>query len=323
MIRFLFIAVAFCSPFFLLAQQDCEDHPLIERFPKTTLEWCETQSFGSYHIAVGPQTGYKNIDDWVDVEGKIYRLYYILKGQASVSEVYQNYRNELKRSEFEILANGAFPQRNVKKEVGGNTWMGTAYAKNPYPINSGVQLFHGSSDSGGMGYIAAKLQRPDLTAYAVIAAYQHHADEVLICIDIIEQEALRDNQVQVNTDYLARELQEKGTVSIYGIEFEYDKYDLLPASKPILKVIADFLQQQKNINLYVIGHTDMRGTLTYNLTLSEKRAQAVVDYLVSKHGIRRDRLEGKGVGPLAPKSTNETETGRQLNRRVELVKKVK
>jgi OOP family OmpA-OmpF porin len=79
------------------------------------------------------------------------------------------------------------------------------------------------------------------------------------------------------------------------------------------------LKANSSLKVYVIGHTDMTGELEYNMELSGKRAEAVVYALVDKYGIAADRLVAKGVGPLSPVSTNKTEEGRKLNRRVELV----
>jgi outer membrane protein OmpA-like peptidoglycan-associated protein len=64
----------------------------------------------------------------------------------------------------------------------------------------------------------------------------------------------------------------------------------------------------------------MTGALDANLALSRARAEAVVQALVAGHGVAASRLEGHGVGPLAPVATNGTEKGRARNRRVELVK---
>ncbi|MCW9094243.1 MAG: OmpA family protein, partial [Ignavibacteriaceae bacterium] len=67
-------------------------------------------------------------------------------------------------------------------------------------------------------------------------------------------------------------------------------------------------------------HTDNVGKIDYNMKLSLERAEAVVKTLVEKYGVSQKRLNSYGVGPLAPVSSNETEEGRALNRRVELVK---
>ncbi len=300
----------------------CEDHPLISRFPDAVIEWCEVQEFNEYHIAVGPQTGYKQIDDWISLEGKVYRIYYSVKGGATVSEVYQNYRNSIQRAGFEVLARGLHPERNVKKEVGGNTWMGTAYARNPFPTNTGMKLFTGSSTSAGMGYLAGKLPRPTGDVYVVLAAYQYSSDETVVLLDIVEEAPLEDGKITVDADYIAREIEAHGKVALYGIQFDFDKAVVRPESKPNLEAIAGYLQDHPEVSLYIVGHTDMKGTIGYNIGLSERRAQATAEALVNGYGIAAPRLEARGVGPLAPRSNNTSEKGRQLNRRVELVRKL-
>ena len=73
--------------------------------------------------------------------------------------------------------------------------------------------------------------------------------------------------------------------------------------------------------MLVVGHTDDRGALQYNLDLSARRAQAVVKFLEQEYAIAAARLEGHGVGYLAPVASNDTEAGQALNRRVELVRR--
>ena len=75
------------------------------------------------------------------------------------------------------------------------------------------------------------------------------------------------------------------------------------------------------MKLFVIGHTDMTGSLEHNLGLSQRRAQAVVKALTTTHGVPASRLQAKGLGPLAPVATNSTAAGRQRNRRVEFVQR--
>ena len=304
------------------AAAGCEDHPLISRYPGAALAWCETMAFNEYHVAVGPQTGYRNIDEWIDLEGKVDRLYYSIADGATMSEVYQNYRNAIQRAGFEVLAQGLHPERNVGKEVGGNTWMGTAFARNPIPTGSGVKLFQGSPTSAGMGYVAGRLSRPTGDVYAVLAAYQYSSEETVVLLDLIEEAPLDDGKVTVDVDYLARELEAKGAVALYGIYFDFDQAVVKPESKEALDVIASYLQQHPEVRLYVVGHTDMKGELGYNLSLSERRARAVVDKLTGGYGIAGGRLEGKGVGPLSPRSANTSDEGRSKNRRVELVRKM-
>ena len=76
------------------------------------------------------------------------------------------------------------------------------------------------------------------------------------------------------------------------------------------------------MKIYVVGHTDSVGEFDYNMGLSQRRAAAIVEVLVSQHGINQARLEPHGVGPLVPSSSNRSEDGRSMNRRVELVERL-
>ncbi|MEM7109393.1 MAG: OmpA family protein, partial [Bacteroidota bacterium] len=71
----------------------------------------------------------------------------------------------------------------------------------------------------------------------------------------------------------------------------------------------------------IVGHTDMQGDLSNNLQLAQDRAKAVVEWLVEKHNVKKERLIPQGVGPLAPVASNESAAGKRLNRRVELVRR--
>jgi len=101
------------------------------------------------------------------------------------------------------------------------------------------------------------------------------------------------------------------------IFFEFAKANLLEASKNELNRIADFLSLHKSITIEIHGHTDSIGTGTNNMILANKRADAVRNYFI-KQGIALQRLSIKAFGETRPVSTNSTEEGRQLNRRVEL-----
>lgn len=101
------------------------------------------------------------------------------------------------------------------------------------------------------------------------------------------------------------------------VSFDFDSASLKPAFTPTLNKVADVLQRYPKTVIHVVGHTDSVGSESYNQQLSERRAQSVADYLAS-NGVERGRLYATGRGELEPRATNETEAGRQLNRRVEL-----
>ena len=117
-----------------------------------------------------------------------------------------------------------------------------------------------------------------------------------------------------------QQLAQTGHADIYGIYFDFDKGTPRPESGPVLKEIAQALKDNPNWKLEIEGYTDNVGGDAYNLTLSNQRAQGVMESLVSGYGIASDRLTSKGFGATQPKATNDTPEGRALNRRVELVR---
>jgi len=127
-------------------------------------------------------------------------------------------------------------------------------------------------------------------------------------------------EVVADAQSLARDISSTGHASVYGIHFDFNKATVKSESEPTLKEIAKLLKQEPNLKLYVVGHTDNVGEITYNMKLSLARAEIVVKALLEKYGVAQNQLKPYGVGPLAPVASNETEEGRTLNRRVELVK---
>jgi len=107
-------------------------------------------------------------------------------------------------------------------------------------------------------------------------------------------------------------------VVLNNLFFELGKADIMPESEPALAELYQFLTDNSTIRIHIVGHTDNTGSLSYNMTLSENRAKAVYDTLITR-GIDVSRLSYEGKGPNEPVATNETEEGRAENRRVEFV----
>ncbi len=126
-------------------------------------------------------------------------------------------------------------------------------------------------------------------------------------------------EVVADAKSLMSDIQIKGSASVYGIYFDFNKADIKPESEPAIREIARLLQENKELKLYVVGHTDNIGTIDYNMMLSKARADAVMNELTTKYKISSTRLKAFGVGSLAPVASNKTEEGRAKNRRVELV----
>ena len=109
----------------------------------------------------------------------------------------------------------------------------------------------------------------------------------------------------------------KRIIVLQGANFGFDSAELSPEARATLDEQAAILEKESDIKVEIAGHTDSTGLEAYNQGLSERRAKAVEEYLVSK-GISADRLEGMGYGQSRPIAPNDTKEGRTKNRRVEL-----
>ena len=103
-------------------------------------------------------------------------------------------------------------------------------------------------------------------------------------------------------------------IDLHNIYYETNSFAILPVSESELSRIVTFLNNNNGLIVEIQGHTDSSGDSENNMLLSESRAKSVVDYLVAK-GIESSRLKHSGYGDTVPIASNETEEGRQLNRR--------
>ena len=117
-------------------------------------------------------------------------------------------------------------------------------------------------------------------------------------------------------DISLKKIQVGSTIVLKNIFYDFDKSTLRPESTSELERLLKLLNEMPNLKIEISSHTDSKGTNEYNFKLSDNRAKSVVNYLISK-GIGNDRLVAKGYGEEKPVSTNETNEGRQLNRRTE------
>jgi len=102
------------------------------------------------------------------------------------------------------------------------------------------------------------------------------------------------------------------------VSFDYNSAELQPAFRRTLDKVANILNRYTRSTVKITGHTDSRGSAEYNQRLSEQRAKAVAWYLADA-GVDSRRVLTEGRGEAQPRASNETEAGRQLNRRVEML----
>jgi outer membrane protein OmpA-like peptidoglycan-associated protein len=138
---------------------------------------------------------------------------------------------------------------------------------------------------------------------------------------VLEPKVTRDeNEIQCEkVKKLAAMLDKEGKVILH-VNFDFDQATLRPDALPTIEQVTKVLKDYPTLRLEVDGHTDDVGTPDSNLTLSQQRADTVVQALVA-HGIDRSRLESAGFGMSRPIAPNTTPEGRSENRRVELIRK--
>jgi OOP family OmpA-OmpF porin len=138
-------------------------------------------------------------------------------------------------------------------------------------------------------------------------------------LSIVEKKGMTQEVVS-SLEAFQSGLKTTGHVEVPGIFFDTGKSVVKPESQAAIAEVAKLLNADPSLKVYVVGHTDNVAALDLNMRLSQARAEAVVQALVSQHGIAAARLIARGAGPLAPVAANDTEDGRAKNRRVELVR---
>jgi outer membrane protein OmpA-like peptidoglycan-associated protein len=219
----------------------------------------------------------------------------------------------------------------VKKMGKKFIWRESNLIKNNLGNNKGFIFGFGSSDRE-RNYLYAIITTEDaLYHVSVSAAVMTYAaggnvvtqisNKPVIHLEVVEVSDFKSDLVVIKAQEMTGKISETGRIALYGIQFDTDSDQLKAASSATLKELAKALKSNPSLNIYVAGHTDNQGTLEYNMDLSKRRAIAVVQNLISAHSIKRNRLTPIGVGPASPISSNKTDQGRTLNRRVELVER--
>lgn len=288
-----------------------KDSKLITRFPDSWIVRYDEKEYESYTAALENTfpKGKSKI-----VEGKVTSIDYELSKGKSQLELHKNYEGALRKKGYKILFScyqeGCNPRGGsftsiVYELYYAKKLKGLAKQGNTYRNNQSTYL------------IGEKEQGNQKTTIVVMSGFASYGNTYRI--DVIESKAMRQDLISV-TD-IDDSLKERGSMAFYDILFDFNKTTLLPESSSPITIIAEYLKKHPTTSVYVVGHTDNVGSLDANLELSEGRAKAVMNELVNKHGIPKNRLEAKGVAMLSPVATNDSEEGRKLNRRVEIVKR--
>ncbi len=279
--------------------QDTLDEAMTVRFPDSTLVGEDRKNYDARSFALGMKPK-SSAEDRLDLEGKVATARYETAATASPLEILRSLQRAFRAQGYETR----FECTDRCNTLG--VWLGKQGLRTPsngWRTLRTVTMEREAQGQRTMVAVAASTL-DDVSSYAVLA--------------LSTEAEVAQAEVQ-SAEKIASAISADGAAAIYGLEFETGKAELLPAAEPALTQMAGFLMADPEVSILLVGHTDNEGTFDYNLDLSERRARAVRQALIDRHGIGAGRLTSIGVSFAAPKAPNTSEEGRARNRRVEMV----
>ncbi len=174
---------------------------------------------------------------------------------------------------------------------------------------TGVSIGKFNSNSSNGKYVLTLPHGGNYSVSIEIDGYLTHTEDIKV--------PKKNPFFELRKDFYLNQLKVGSVLVFNNIFFDFDKALLRKDSDADLKKILDFLLQYPDFKVEISGHTDSKGNDRYNQRLSERRGAAVVKYMI-KNGITKERLVAKGYGETKPVAPNETDEGRQFNRRTEM-----
>lgn len=259
--------------------EDCKDHPLFNRMSNYVIDNC-SQNFDAIELPVSDEKTQH-------VEGTITKIRYVFNEDSkqkmpSFLQISRNYEN-------------AFASNGGKKIF---------YGMNPPTETAINSVIKGNVNGKNVWVALGEVYEPE--TQGEIGGYS---------LWVIEEEAMKQ---EINANDIYESLNTSGKATLY-INFETGKSDINAEAEKVVSEIATMMKNNPSLKISIEGHTDNAGNAASNKTLSEKRANAIMNAIVAK-GISKERLTAKGWGQEKPIADNSTEDGRAKNRRVELIK---
>lgn len=293
------------------------DHAMVGRYEGASIGFYETKAYEEIRLPFKAlERGQKNdVAAWQsNRSGKLTSIRYDGPADRSILEVMRNYEAALKSKGFEIsfFCGGA----GECAPGGASSFWNEGRAGIGMPTTWDTTT-----------YMLAEMNRPEGLITVAMLGVETKATGSRpltphVAVTIVEGKPMETDKITlVEASEIERTLARDGKIAIYGIYFDFDKADLKPESQPQIDQLAALLKDNPGLEVLIVGHTDGKGAFDYNLSLSQRRAQAVVDALASGSSIKVNRLTPAGAGMASPVATNRTEDGRSRNRRVEIVER--
>lgn len=286
--------------------QDIEgatDHPDIGRYEGTVITDYEFVDYDG-------QAMFTQVDPegYTDFEGAVTRIVYAMAEDTSVLQVARSFEQQLTGAGFKLVL--SCQNRDCGRGLFSGGLRDTIWA----PMVRRIGAL--SSNELAVMTFAREAEGSSLHIQVAIASGTVGSG---INVNVVESAAFENRMLDAAA--MAESISETGRVSLDNIYFDFNEATLTAESDAALAEMARLLANNPGIDVYIVGHTDNVGGYEFNLDLSRRRAQAVVDALTSQHGVDPARVVPAGVGPLAPIASNTASDGQAQNRRVELVQR--
>jgi OmpA-OmpF porin, OOP family len=297
---------------------DAIDHPVISRYVGSVLQNVATSNFGELRIPASGGTYVKDklvFEKFQRVSGKISAYFYVGPKERSAVEVFRNYQLALAKTQFDVMYQcelqdcyDALIVSYRSESIEPLKWIGSRINPN-------------NSSSRDIRFLSAKGSRggADVFLEVFVAEPDSVWQSPVTVLLVVEAKALDVGQVVVDSAALREGLSNHGKVILSGLYFESGKTEVKPESKPQLEAMVQLLKAELALKVFIVGHTDNQGSIEFNLNLSRRRAESVVQHLIKDYQIAPGRLEARGVANFSPVAPSSDEAGRAKNRRVELV----
>ena len=304
---------------------DGNEHPALPHVPGSKGVASERNEQGEMTIPLERvvfdlQTQKFNNFKTVSASGLLTRTLYELPTQRNPQEAVRFYETSLREAKGEILFSGA----EGSLDNGDDRFVDQVYhGRIPDRIYNLLLLNRENA------YLAGRYNWNGRDVYVQVYTFANsegrstslvRKGRVSALVETVEAGPAHPPTPLVTSEQMADEINRTGRIALYGLYFDTGRTDLKSESKPTLEQIADLLKREPNLKLLVVGHTDNVGNFETNRDLSQRRAESVVNALVTGFGIAPDRLIPFGVSYAAPVASNATPEGRSQNRRVELVR---
>ncbi|WP_170562076.1 OmpA family protein [Ruegeria atlantica] len=263
-----------------------------------------TSELDSYELPIGPFA-----DGAVparEVEGKVERFTWRLQsGSSTTLQLLAPLRDQIAAQGYEVLL-----ECQAKTCGGFDFRFGTEVVPTP-DMYVAIQDYRFLSAIRGGNVVSLLVSRNPPDGYVQMIRVTPVGAEASPPLVI-------DEPVTSPGDLLAS-LEQNGHTILEDLHFRTGEMTLGEGPFSSLELVAEFLAKNPSTRLALVGHTDDTGALDANISVSTGRAQAVRARLIEAHGVAADRVEARGIGYLAPLTSNATPEGRDLNRRVEAV----